>query len=282
MRSRIRLVSASAGIALSAVSASVPAAAQTGASYTAPQEEGTPPPSGGPQGSSQLRPGEERFDRVGYAGQAEGVGVFALSNALPDGSHAEVTALDTGRTILVPIRGSGMGLIELSSAAALQLDVTGSPAVRVRRVTPATHEAALLSAGQLVAPRADAPPALLAGLRRQLSAQNNPFPARAKPPQSAPSAATQLTARGARSAPPSPKASPTPSGPVRGLFVQVAALSNLTRARALASQLGGSVRSVGTLHRVQTGPYPNAAAAERGRADAARRGYGDARIISLP
>ena len=66
------------------------------------------------------------------------------------------------------------------------------------------------------------------------------------------------------------------------LFVQVAALSNLSRAQALAKQLGGQVRSAGTIHRVQLGPFADNAAALRARGDVARRGYGDARIISLP
>ena len=64
--------------------------------------------------------------------------------------------------------------------------------------------------------------------------------------------------------------------------MQVAALSNAARARALADELGGIVRPGGGVYRVQLGPYPNSSAAERARADVARRGYGDARIVSIP
>ena len=101
------------------------APAAPGAGYGAP--DGGPDTGQGPQGSSRLRPGEERYDRVGYAGYAgAGEGVFALSGVLPQGTHAEVTALDTGKTILVLIRGQGIGLIELSGGAARQLGVTGN------------------------------------------------------------------------------------------------------------------------------------------------------------
>lgn len=277
MKSRISVLAV--GVAL--VAGAMAASAQTGASDARPGQEtsspdGASPRSDGPQGSSQRQPGEERYDRVAYAGFAgEGAGVFALSNLLPPDSHAEVTALDSGRTILVAIRGSGGGLIELSRAAARQLGVTGNPAVRVRRVSVTAQDAAALAAGQPAAPRTDAPPALLAGLRRQLGE------AKAPPPAAAPR-------RAARIAPPSP-ARPTQAPPRRtgatvatGLFVQVAALSNLERARALADQLGGAVRSGGGLHRVQTGPHADVAAARRARADLARRGYGDARVVSVP
>lgn len=255
--------------------------ARPGAGYAAPgQDEGGPPPSEGPQGTSRTAPGEERYDRVGQGGYAgDGAGVFALSNLLPVGSHAEVTSLDTGRTILVAIRGAGPGLIDLSGEAARQLGVTGNPTVRVRRVTASAQDAALLASGKVAPLRADAPPALLAGLRRQLSPQAATAPKAGKPPVRTARADPKPPSRPAATQP----AAPPTAAPARGgLFVQVAALSNLQRARALASELGGSVRSAGNVHRVQTGPYANAAAAQRGRAEAARRGYGDARVVSVP
>ncbi|WP_343518396.1 SPOR domain-containing protein [Sphingomonas sp.] len=240
--------------------------------------EDGPPPSAGPQGSSQLRPGEARYDRVGLAGYAEGQGVFALSDELTAGSFAEVTALDSGKTILVQVRGEGQGLIELSGGAAAQLGVSGNPAVRVRRVTVTPQDSVLLSAGQAAPPRADAPQALLVGLRRKLAEQTPAVAKAAPPPRPGPRPAKVQPAK-------APPTAPVPARPARatsGLFVQVAALSNAQRARALADQLGGSVRSAGNFHRVQLGPFPNRAAAERARADAAKRGYGDARLISVP
>lgn len=245
--------------------AEAPAAA--GAGYGAP--DGGPATGEGPRGSSRLRPGEERYDRVGYAGYAgAGDGVFATSGVLPQGSHAEVTALDSGRTILVLIRGQGSGLIDLSGGAARQLGVTGNPPVRVRRVSVTAQDATLLAAGQAAPMRADAPPALLAGLRRRLGDT---------PRETVVERPTRPTTR--------PAVRPTPrptQAATRGLFVQVAALSNAARARALADELGGSVRPGGGVYRVQIGPYPNSSAAERARADVARRGYGDARIVSIP
>lgn len=245
----------------------VPAA--PGAGYSAPQAgEGAPDTGEGPQGSSRLRPGEERYDRVGYAGYAgAGEGVFALSSVLPQGSHAEVTALDSGKTILILIRGQGSGLIDLSAGAARQLGVTGNPPVRVRRVTVTGQDATLLAAGQPAPMRADAPQALLAGLRRRLG--DTPREPVATPAERPTRPASRPTPRPTQAA-------------TRGLFVQVAALSSAARARALADELGGTVRPGGGVYRVQLGPYPNSSAAERARADVARRGYGDARIVSIP
>lgn len=242
-----------------------------------------PAPGTAPQGSSQLRPGEARFDRVGRITLADGEGTFALSSDLAPGSFAEVTALDSGKTILVQVRGEGSGLVALSNAAADQLGVTGNAPVRIRRVTVTPQDSSLLAAGRATAPRADAPQALLVGLRRMLAQQAPapaaiaakplPKPARTPPAKPQPARAEPVKAR------PVPKAAPAIHG---GLVVQVAALSNAQRARALATQLGGTVRSAGNLHRVQLGPFADRASAERARADAAKRGYGDARVISAP
>lgn len=240
-----------------------------------PAQAEAPPASTGPQGSSQLRPGEVRYDRVGRAGHAEGEGVFALSSELAPGSFAEVTVLDNGKTILVQVRGEGPEWIALSSGAAAQLGVAGNASVRVRRVTVTPQESALLSAGQAAPPRAEAPPALLAGLRRKLAEQTPVAAAKPAPPPR-PAKALPPKVR------PAPAPAPQPSRATSGLFVQVAALSNAQRARALADQLGGVVRSAGNIHRIQLGPFASRAAAEKARADAARRGYGDARIISVP
>jgi rare lipoprotein A len=257
---------------------------------------GAPPPSSAPQGSSQLRPGEARFDRVGRITLAEGEGTFALSGELAAGSFAEVTALDTGRTILVQVRGEGSGLVALSPAAAAQLGVATDDPVRIRRVTVTPQDTALLSAGRAAPTRADAPQALLVGLRRMLAEQPAPVRPAARPAQAAaakpkpvkpqPVKPEPVPAQPARAEVPKPvpvKAQPAPKPAARGnLIVQVAALSNAQRARTLADQLGGSVRSAGSIHRVQLGPFADRAAAERARADAAKRGYGDARILSNP
>lgn len=276
---------------------------------------GVPPPSSAPQGSSQLRPGEARFDRVGRAALIDGDGVFARSGEPGAEGFAEVTALDSGRTILVQVRGEGSGLIELSAGAASQLGVAGNAPVRIRRVTVTPQDSVLLSAGRAAPTRVDAPQALLVGLRRMLADQTPapvvaarpaPVPAARKPPVRTQPARPQparpdpsgtevanvepAQPRPAQAAKPQPvqpqpaKPQPAPKPAIagRGLVVQVAALSNVQRARALASQFGGTVRSAGNIHRVQLGPFADKAAAERARADAAKRGYGDARVISAP
>ena len=81
------------------------------------------------------------YDAVGFAGFGSegGATITAGHRTLALPSYVEVTALDTGKTILVRVerRGpmSGKDLIELSPGAAAQLGVTGlyhSP-IRVRR-----------------------------------------------------------------------------------------------------------------------------------------------------
>lgn len=82
---------------------------------------------------------------------------------------------------------------------------------------------------------------------------------------------------------PTPRATspvaPKPAATGRWL-VQVAALSDATRAATLAKTVDGVVRSAGRLYRVQAGPFTTRAAAETARAAIARRGFADARIIA--
>jgi len=251
-------------------------------------DAGGPPSSEGPQGISQARAGEERFDEVGHAGVrpiAEAPGPDAVAAAvrgLAPGSFAEVTALDSGRTILVLVAGAGQSgaLIDLSPAAARQLGLSdASAAVRVRKVNPSGPDQAALRQGRPAAERLDAPPALLTGLRRRLGTAPLPVQSAPPPPRVVTSAPPRpTTAPGASY----PRPTPPPSAPaMRGHFyVQVAALSNAGRAQALASSLGGFVRQQGTLYRVQLGPFADTASANRKRADIAARGYGDARIVT--
>ncbi len=223
--------------------------------------------------------GVTRYDAVGYASwygndlagspTASGApfvpdAITAAHRTLPLGSHAEVTALDSGRTILVLINDRGPSHvgreIDLSRGAAALLGLTGqsTASVRVRAIVAAPADAAALAAGRPAGRRLDAPASLLAGLRAQLK------------PVAAP-----------RPAAPSLVRSPTSSG-AAGYLVQVAAFSSESRARALAVTLDGYVEPAGSLHRVRLGPFRNAAAAQRARDAAARRGYGDATIIVQP
>jgi rare lipoprotein A len=230
--------------------------------------------------------GATRYDQVGiaswYGEEAGGAptasgaafapdAITAAHRTLPLGSHAEVTSLDTGRTILVLINDRGPSRtdreIDLSRGAAALLGMAGKPSapVRVRGTTVSPADAAALADGRPAAARLDAPPALLAALRREL--RGYPVPA-------------HETARPVRAVAPRRASSGTIS--TAGYLVQVAAFSSAERARGLAAQLRGSVESGNGLHRVRLGPFADIASAQRARDGAARRGYGDATITAQP
>jgi rare lipoprotein A len=115
------------------------------------------------------------YDQVGYAAmRADGSGVSGSHRTLPLPSYVEVTALDSGRTILVRLdqRGpiSGPDLVDLSPAAWAQLGLPqgAAVAVRVRRVNPPETERALLREGATAPERMETPKGLLAVLVRKL------------------------------------------------------------------------------------------------------------------
>ncbi|MEH3037306.1 MAG: septal ring lytic transglycosylase RlpA family protein [Sphingomonas adhaesiva] len=222
------------------------------------------------------------YDAVGYAswygdgleGQPTASGapfanarITAAHRALPLGSHAEVTSLDTGRTILVRITDRGPAVagreIDLSTGAARLLGVADRPlaAVRVRSMTPSLADAAALDRGEAASPRLDTPDAVLRALRRQLPAVT---PATRPPPPRA-----------------TPMAAPSPR-PGQGLLVQVAAFSSEPRAIEVARSFGGEVEPAGAIWRVRVGPFATLAEAQRTRDAAVARGYGDASILLQP
>lgn len=137
------------------------------------------------------------YDAVGTAtvGAADLAGITAAHKTLPLPCYVEVTALDSGRTILVRIERRGPmvndALLELSPAAAAQLGVTpGSQSpVRVRRVNPPEPERAALRQGGNAPLRMDTPEPLLKVLRRKLASQS-PL----QPPPSMPPAMPAMTA----------------------------------------------------------------------------------------
>jgi rare lipoprotein A len=89
--------------------------------------------------------------------------ITAAHKTLPLPTYAEVTALDTGRTILVRINDRGPfvagRIIDLSrgSAEALGLLRVGAARVRVRRVDPSERDRAALRAGRMAAKRGPSP-----------------------------------------------------------------------------------------------------------------------------
>lgn len=260
-----------------------------------PQEMPTAP-EGTPSGSSQLQPGEVRVDQVGYARAYEGatpprVSAYAAHATLKSGDFVEVTALDSGKTILVAIVEQAAlptgSVVALSPAAASQLgiDLSRPTPVRVRAMAPTAQDEAALAAGGAAPTRLDAPEALLKGLRAQLpqvpaatasgpSAPTTPAPRPAPTPSPAPAPTPK----------PKPAAAPVPAAsaiaPRTGSFVvQVGTFSNAANAKSLATRLGGFTDASGALTRVRMGPFATRAEADAGRAKAVAAGYRDAAIV---
>lgn len=222
-----------------------------------------------------------RYDEVGYAtwygeelaGAKTASGapfrpsaITAAHRTLPLGSYVEVTALDTGRTILVLINDRGPGqrdrLIDLSRGAAALLGSgrRAKAAVRVRSVAAVEPDRLALARGDAAGARDVASPEMLASLRRRLPARDGAM-----------AIALQAT--------PQPSIKLQPHG---NYVVQVASFVSGSRARSLAERLRGSADLHDGRHRVRLGPFDTAEAAQRARDDAARRGYGDASIIVQP
>lgn len=273
-----------------------------------------------PRGDSTAAGDAARFDMVGYAEIADGAdlgGITASHPNLPANSFVEVTALDSGHTVLVLVARQEMApagyLLRLSAGVARLIGHSGAAlAVRVRRVNPPGGDQQALREGKPASPRLDAPPILLTGLRRNLpaapatrgvSTAAAPAPAVAKLPPTGvldkparPKATPAAKAPGASfPVPPAAKvagsvpviarpvsaAAPVATAPQvagGGYFVQVAALSSADRAEALARAVGGQSQAAGALYRVRLGPFGTAQAAQQARDAIAKRGYGSARV----
>lgn len=114
------------------------------------------------------------YDQVGYAAldSESGPGVTAAHRTLPLPSYVEITALDTGRTILVRVERRGPmtnnRLIALSPAAMAQLGAGEGAAIRMRRVNPPEEHRAELRADREAPLRMDTPAGLLEVLKRRL------------------------------------------------------------------------------------------------------------------
>lgn len=251
------------------------------------------------------------YDEVGYASwygeeatgkptaNGEDFVPSAISGAhktLPLPSYVEVTALNSGRTILVRLNDRGPfsddKLIDLSRGAAEQLGITGdgAAAVRVRRVNPPEQEKALLRAHQRAPARTETPQPLLKVLRGRLAQVPVSQPAQvqtARPVVQAIPAASSPSRPGASfdtPAPPAPKPAPKATAPTKpvsgGYVVQVAALSSQNRAEALAKQIGAHAVAAGSVWRVRYGPYPSQAAAQAGVKAAAAKGFANVRVMA--
>lgn len=258
------------------------------------------------------------YDDVGYAswygeelaGQptANGeifdpAGISAAHKTLPLPSYVEVTALDTGRTILVRVndRGPMVGdrLIDLSRGAAEQLGLTDAvAAVRVRRTNPPAAERAQLRSGKPVPERIATPESLLAILRSKAKAlpvpktavaAATPVAAQPAPPIASGKAKPgddRFVVEGSGTTKPAPKPVPAakpattvtkPSAPVAGKYaVQVGAFSSETRANAAAKSVDGHVTKAGNLWRVRVGPFASDAEARDALGKVKAKGFRDA------
>jgi len=274
------------------------------------------------------------YDEVGYAASQESGGedgktatgdafaptaVTASHKTLPLPSYVEVTALDSGRTILVRVNDRGPmrsdRIIALSSGAVEQLGIVGDgAAVRVRRVNPPDQEKAVLRSGGLAAERLETPAPLLKALRSKLPPQTAKSTApRPKPVAAAKKAAPTSGSRDEKTSRPgadfdqpapspakavaAPKSSPPkapvstakaaapapspPSKPTSGRYgVQIGAFSTKARAQQAAKTAGARVEQAGAMWRVRLGPYPTLQAAQAAVKSVAAKGFENGRIVS--
>jgi rare lipoprotein A len=197
--------------------------------------------------------------------------VGAAHKTLPLPCYVEVTALDTGRTVLLRVNDRGPfvtnRIIDLSRRAAEELGIArqGVARVRVKRVYPNDADKLALRSGRAAKERPVAASTALASLdnrfQRWLAEQSRP-----------------VTPVAASTEPPAPAPLFSASA-IGGYFVQVGAYGDLTRATGLAQQLGGSVDSAGSVYRVRIGPYFDENVALAALARAQGQGYQDARLI---
>lgn len=236
-------------------------------------------------------------------------GISAAHKTLPLPSYVEVTALDTGRTILVRVNDRGPfandRLIDLSHGAAKQLgiDQNGVSGVRVRKVNPNEQERAVLRMGSPATERIATPDSLLSILRANLA--KLPRPTAPVRQVAAPGYSPGVSGSSTRPATASPPTTGTRDGrfivegagrpvaaensigdnyvgAIPGSYaVQVAAFSDKSRADILARKIGAKVQPDGTrtIWRVRYGPYSSEQEAQAGLALAQQRGYSGARIL---
>ena len=256
-------------------------------------------------------PADAPFDDVGYAGLDDGTGpsVSVSHRTLPLPSYVEITALDSGRTILARVERRGpmaaKQLVALSAAGFAQLgaDPAQPLAVRVRRVNPQEYERALLRTNQRAPERLVTPGSLLEVLRTLLARKSapvaatgpgvgdsdrvavvpSPMPRPVKPAAIKPVPAKPVAAKPAPIKTAPAKAPPAKAGEasVSGTYsVVVASFAIRPNADATAKKLGGKVGGSGKLWRVQLGPFAQRSAAEAALARAKKAGFSDARIVS--
>ena len=263
------------------------------------------------------------YDQVGYVTVDESgtKGITGAHRTLPLPSYIEVTALDTGRTILVRLERRGPmtneRLLALSADALGQLGADEGAPIRVRRVNPPEEHRAELRAGREAPLRMDTPQGLLEVLKRRLPERGSaslgdsrqaqvsgamPAPdiatvdpdeeaAMPSPPQeidtdddAQPAAESEVLRP---ELPMAVDGGPTPA-PVMvetaedGKFaVQLGAFSVRSNADGLARRVQGYLETSGNLTLVRVGPFATRGQAEQALAMLRERGYSDAEIRLL-
>lgn len=247
------------------------------------------------------------YDHVGYVlAEAASSGITAAHRTLPLPSYIEVTALDSGRTIVARVERRGPmtndRLLALSPMAMEQLGITDGAPIRMRRVNPVEEQRAKLRAGEQAALRMDTPEGLLVVLRKRLPEAGSVSLAdprqegvSGQAPASAPIISIDPTPE-TQDAPPAvtteiaslpeppeapAKAAPQPQQAEDKFFVQLGAFSVRANADKLAQKVGGFVIESGRLAIVRTGPYSNRGQASDALAKLRGQGYKDAQIKSL-
>lgn len=120
--------------------------------------------------------GNESGDRTANGERFRAKWVTAAHTTLPLPSYVEVTALATGRRLLVRVNDRGPfargRILDLSRGAARELGIeaAGTAAVRVRVVTPDARDAARLRQGKAARALPPESERVLASLRAQLAA----------------------------------------------------------------------------------------------------------------
>ncbi len=281
MRSSLRVAFLAAGVWVTAAFAGS-TQAQTAADP--PAELGQPYAIDG----ATVIPTDGPFDDVGLAVlDAEGIVVSSISLAhrtLPLPSYAEVTALDSGRTILARVerRGplSGPAFVALSSGAFAQMGADPSVplGVRVRRVSPQEYERSLLRTGQRAPERLATPKPLLEVLRRRLA--NKAVPVAVAPSPASISAEADVSPPAGVEPKAPPVAKPAIAKSFGSYVVQVAAFANRVGADTTARKLDAIVSSAGKLWRVRMGPFASRTEADSALSKARKAGFADAQIVT--
>ena len=197
--------------------------------------------------------------------------VTAAHKTLPMPSWVEVTNLDNGRTLVVRINDRGPfvdgRIIDLSkrSAELLGVDRPGLARVRVKRVFPEGDWA------RTTPPRQ--PPVQFAGAAASAPTVSDAAVV------AAPAAPSPV----AVALPPSPSPGQPPVAGLAARFIQIAALSDEGRAKALASVMSdfgpaAATQVPGGLWRVRIGPLSDALAGNV-LFDVRSAGYPDARLV---